>query len=53
MVGVQGKEELLKEMVCTARMQEDCTLGNHGLGVYGWEKAKNEIVRKIAGEEAK
>lgn len=28
-------------------MEEDCTLGNHETGVYGWKKAKHEIVPKI------
>lgn len=27
-------------------MEEDCTLGNHGIGLYGWEKTKNEIIPK-------
>lgn len=27
-------------------MEENCTLGNHRIRLYGWEKTKNEIVPK-------
>lgn len=46
---IQGKEGIRQydlEMVETARMVEDCSMGNHGIGLYEWEEAKNEIILK-------
>lgn len=34
-------------------MEEDCTLGKHGLVIDGWEKAKNETVSKDGGKGPK
>lgn len=54
-MGIQGKDGIRQDNLENSInfQNEDCTLANHGIGVYGWEKAKKEIVPKDGGKGAR